>query len=131
MSETPWTPGKWEWDGDGVWAGTITKDEWTDGSHLICTFDDSDLTYEQCEANARLIAAAPELVAALGELLETQNTPSDVAYAEQQFHRNEGEWEKPGDEAMVYGWHDRRRDAQVTARALLARIRGEASDGDR
>jgi hypothetical protein len=59
------TPGPWEWDaepGHGVWVNAEDIG--------ICRLDfDSALTDAQYKANARLIAAAPDLLAALDELL--------------------------------------------------------------
>lgn len=61
MTDTQHTPGPWraEWvpKGQRPWVGRIAEGRW---AALACGKTD-----EEAEANARLIAAAPELLAAL------------------------------------------------------------------
>lgn len=64
MSEHKHTPGPWEVDGEDILANsgdtTVAMTFWT---NQRCPDD-------ECRANARLIAAAPELLAACEELLK-------------------------------------------------------------
>ena len=101
MSETPWTPGPWSAGQeanvgeDGAWW-VLNDDE--EHGQLIAR-----LTDRNAFANARLIAAAPELVAALEEAREF------IARVETEL-----------------GWVSAEQAGQRID-ALLARIRGEAS----
>ena len=54
MSETKWTPGPWRRGRD---RGSIDAEVHTTVAHIVTTNND----YETSSANARLIAAAPEL----------------------------------------------------------------------
>jgi len=61
-NETKWTPGPWTITGASgrtVWAG----------ENQIAVVDDPDLAYDEQRANARLIAAAPDMAEALGEAI--------------------------------------------------------------
>jgi len=73
MSETPWTPGPWEYTGGDVWV---------DGRELVCcgrrqdeccgepdVRAGQDLIAQTSEQNAPLIAAAPELAEALQRIV--------------------------------------------------------------
>lgn len=112
MSETPWTPGPWSAGQeanvgeDGAWW-VLNDDE--EHGQLIAR-----LTDRNAFANARLIAAAPELVAALEEV---------VALA--QWMSGSGDFAPEG--KAHEGWVKQRPDL-FAAMSLLARIRGEASD---
>ena len=66
------TAGPWKYDGDYVWADSIggyvanpQTEDMTSGK-FICTRDCQEII----DANARLIAAAPELLEALEGMLE-------------------------------------------------------------
>lgn len=67
MTERKWTPGPWVWrTGKGSWQGSIEPD--------ICDFGDDTHYYPSegtppNEANAHLIAAAPDLYEALERLV--------------------------------------------------------------
>lgn len=71
------TQGDWECTGTvvdhlGNWAVTET----TSGRRCAVAFmSDDGITDDEMEANARLIAAAPDLLAALEELVDWQNGP--------------------------------------------------------
>lgn len=72
MTDPKWTPGKWwinEDDRPGMsWNREIV---YGDGENRICFLAHSDgATREHDEANAHLIAAAPELYAGLVEALD-------------------------------------------------------------
>lgn len=70
MTERKWTPGPWKWvEGKGTWRGSIEPD--------VCDFGDDTQYYPTegeppNEANAHLIAAAPDLYDALEALLVTK-----------------------------------------------------------
>lgn len=57
------TPGPWDVHcGDTMWDYSI----WSPGTEtVVCTVDSNGQSAAECEANAMLIAAAPELLAAL------------------------------------------------------------------
>ena len=81
MSETKHTPGPWEvsWDKYGKESEIHGKSELNDGP--ICIIPHDDVTESGAEeqlANARLIAAAPELLEALKALIE--NVGSCICY---------------------------------------------------
>jgi len=104
-----WTPAPWK-DNDGLVNGQESRERFAPGVS-VDIFDASEWPVElhnEALANARLIAAAPELVAALEALVETTSAkrlrldiagPSD---AQDDFYR-----------------------ARSVARVLLARITGE------
>ena len=103
MTDTPWTPGPWEteWDDFGDGEG-LQKTIGAPSDPLIAIVGFGIGSVERVEdfpaefaANARLIAAAPEMA----ELL---------------------------DELAVETWDHDMRDLTDKARAMLARIRGEA-----
>src|SRR5690606_24881760 len=60
------TPGPWELGEDGVWLGSVYSE---DGLGIALVYGEGDIDEprprEEGEANARLIAAAPELLKAL------------------------------------------------------------------
>ena len=70
MSNAKHTPGPWKYDGDGFDScsaadcGTEGYTVMDDDCFPICQIDDR-IDDDECEANARLIAAAPELLDAL------------------------------------------------------------------
>lgn len=69
MGEAKFTPGPWATEGDQI--------ETADGSALIAEmalWDADDEEAQEQFANARLIAAAPELLAALQEFMEIWNS---------------------------------------------------------
>ena len=93
MSDTPWTPGPWEQEGVIVRAS---------GQFV--------LSRDEGEANARLVAAAPEMAEALEAIAQFAPDPGDHCGHCDQFDP------------------DHRDDCcYVMADALLARIRGEAT----
>lgn len=68
---TKWTPGPWNWDaGDiGAEASQPYCNVFTDDETIIATVNDR-FNRQQGRANARLMAAAPELVEALADAVE-------------------------------------------------------------
>src|SRR5690606_23383477 len=60
------TPGPWELGEDGVWLGSVYSE---DGLRIALVYGEWDIDEprprEEGEANARLIAATPDLLAAL------------------------------------------------------------------
>lgn len=64
------TPGPWTYDDESVtgsvWSGNAPSGAWPTGVCVASVLGDS----AESEANARLIAAAPELLEALEECLE-------------------------------------------------------------
>ena len=102
MSETKFTPGPWKWKGEdyrGGWGWQLLVGP--NGEGLICG-EDSDGPYQHLkafvpidpkycetaprvhvlEANAHLIAAAPELYEALENLTRLANFPKEASYKE-------------------------------------------------
>jgi hypothetical protein len=78
------TPGPWEFDGDYVWAESIkgyVADPQTEdilsGEHVA-----HSKAAAQWRANAKLIAAAPELLAALVAVLEIEDRDEFVPLTE-------------------------------------------------
>lgn len=59
MSEFKGTPGPWEWDGDDIW----------NGEEMVTALVDGYQPTEVHEANAKLIAASPEMLNALQALI--------------------------------------------------------------
>lgn len=64
MSDTKFTPGPWKWDGDHIARFDVYQDE----RGIIATLDPWG-HLEETKANARLMAAAPELYESLKLLL--------------------------------------------------------------
>jgi hypothetical protein len=87
------TPG--EWYRSGL---TIRYDDTMSGTHPVIAEVSTEVGIERATANARLIAAAPDMLAALGTL------------------------------ALRYGWavatDERRRATYIAARAAIAKARG-------
>jgi hypothetical protein len=97
------TPGPWEVDEPHqVWAPSA-------GEYVAITQveDRETIPRDQVEANARLIAAAPELLEAIKELLEVADPDSSDGY--------EMEWQ----------WRETLERAQDRARAAIAKATGE------
>ena len=65
------TTGPWEeiTPADGLWPPRVFS-----GSKIIAMVDNSDMTQEEKISNARLIAAAPELLSELANLLDCVQT---------------------------------------------------------
>lgn len=61
------TPGPW--NTSGAYRDSVYKDKIAEGGLLLADCRVSERPPEVCEANARLIAAAPELLFALRELV--------------------------------------------------------------
>jgi len=90
MNETKWTPGKWFVESDGT---TVTM-----AHHCVIVAPAPDgAPQSEMKANARLIASAPDLLAALERLTDAAMT------------RDRGNVE----------------DALITARAAIASAKGE------
>jgi hypothetical protein len=70
------TPGPWHYHGG--WGQCVRASRVT-----VAECRTAKLTGEECEANARLIAAAPELVEALRILYDFQNGPPLEKYRDQ------------------------------------------------
>lgn len=74
MNELKHTPGPWEWEGsnDQGWAMKISAPQ-TDankhGTGWVCDVHQQFTSPSNGEANARLIAAAPDMLAALLDLV--------------------------------------------------------------
>jgi hypothetical protein len=125
MADTPWTPGPWFYRPE-------KNDDWGwvrggDSGHLVAcaragrTLHENDLAdfrtrkADPYEANARLIAAAPEMAEVLEELASDLEAEINARYAYRDRYPTEQKaWER--DLEPVH-----------RARALLARIKGEAS----
>lgn len=73
QTETPWTPGPWEVI---VGLGDETQISSDRHSNLASLFELSDYTEQEVEANARLIAKAPEMAELLGVLLSIAEVAS-------------------------------------------------------
>ena len=81
----PYTPGPWILESDG-WNGQWVYGndaDWRGGKHRYIA--EVSLDYEGAEANARLIASAPELLEAVEDLLEL-------------VREDDNEWESRRDE---------------------------------
>ena len=100
MSETKFTPGPWRYEYEDGYCGELIG---ANGG-MICTFTD-----EPNEANANLIAAAPDLYEALKEVLLAERLgtrpPETAMQAEEKL--------------------DRIKHAVIKAEAALAKARGE------
>ncbi len=70
MSESKHTPGPWELQGG--YRDIMTKDA------RVCTVRHGYVTRETYHANARLIAAAPDLIAALRYVLELHDANEPI-----------------------------------------------------
>ena len=70
------TPGPWQHgdldDGDTIYVFGRGEDT------LVCEVNDTDLDADEAEGNARLIAAAPELLAACKAAVEYAETCRDI-----------------------------------------------------
>lgn len=95
------TPGPWEVDVDGTGWAIGPSDRFVATIDIDHTIDENDtpLSDAECEANARLIAAAPDLLEALRFMLD--------AYVEDP-------------------WEANRSAAEEAARDAIARALGEA-----
>ncbi len=60
MGEFKGTRGPWEWDGDDIWSG----------EEMVTALIDGYQSADVHEANAKLIAASPELLEALQTLIQ-------------------------------------------------------------
>jgi hypothetical protein len=104
------TPGPWHGNGTNNSPTPDTYAVWADNGRFVCSFrypfrpgDPEDAPDAEREANARLIAAAPELLAALQALIPVLDKL----------------WEYDGD---VMGMlHNRAADADDAARAAIAK----------
>ena len=115
MSEMKFTPGPWQRKHDYTKEGACTivanvdGETHCDGSEtysydFICTCEDEFGEYtERAEANARLIAAAPELYAALSDIMEN-----------------------PQFQTAIGGNPIRVEELMIRAASALAKARGEA-----
>ena len=76
MTNTEHTPGPWQVEGvpkgRRPWVGRIAEGRW---AALACGYTD-----EEAEANARLIAAAPDLLASLERLVTLMNIVGDEPF---------------------------------------------------
>lgn len=101
MTETKWTPGPWRISGKGtVRAG----DDWVGSVH-----------WRNREANARLIAAAPDLYEALQKLLDRVEVDRCLVFQQQGFRGAVPEMYERGLMPEQF----------VSTRAVLAKARGE------
>lgn len=85
MSKTQHTPGPWEYDTELADAGNKSTPIYTEAPgadadlfEAVCIIPHDDITaagYTQIKANARLIAAAPDLLDALKEILDNAIVP--------------------------------------------------------
>jgi hypothetical protein len=107
---TKHTSGNWNWT-EG--SPSITR-TWNDTEHTIATVgsstlswhEDSDCAAREAGANARLIAAAPELLEALVSLVEGSNISTNSSV-------NTEDWD------YTYGNND-----MFKARAIIAKAKG-------
>ena len=105
MAQAQHTPGPWTWPEGCTEIEALADPENSRTYYAPVAHMDLEWSGETMAANARLIAAAPELVEALAYLLE-QTIEQD---------------ERPG-----IGLTEGEQEAADIARALLARIKGEA-----
>lgn len=69
MSERKWTPGPWETErGDRRWRVSINGQNWEGLAKVVVRMEHDQTDREDGWANARLIAAAPELYEALRDV---------------------------------------------------------------
>ncbi len=79
MSDAKHTPGPWHLNGTSAWADSC-KDR---GSIFTCQLrTGTHIPADQNEANARLIAASPDLLAACKTALYWAEHPNGTAYPE-------------------------------------------------
>lgn len=114
MSAAAHTPGSWEIDatsgtgGFEIWGGPIDS-----GAPQICS-DDGDINrIEECKANARLIIAAPDLLAAAKKIEEAE--AFHLACAECEGH------EQPEICGHCFPLYD---DARIMRRNAIAKAEG-------
>lgn len=103
MSDPKFTAGPWDiaaWNDDSEHQGQVSAVTQSDEERVICEFLKSE-SGESQTANAHLIAAAPEMYAALEELLAWQNGPP------------------------LPTWEEKHNAAVSQAYAALAKARGE------
>jgi len=98
MSETRFTPGPW-WEESDTYQVPRIWARFPDGSpcDVACAEGDGSIPFEERRANARLIAAAPELYEALKKALDQSGCDGDLC---------------------AYAWHDE-------ARAAIAKAEGK------
>lgn len=119
-----WTPGPWEVvvPPDGIWPPRVFS-----ASTIICMVDNSDMFHDAKVANARLIAAAPDLYAALEACiasLERADTAEGVCCCGDSMDRHSDPMScghSPVDMGDYYA-----SKALEAARAALAKARGGA-----
>lgn len=103
MSKTPWTPGPWIIGQPAKHPTSVQKEMENGWLATVANCESLTLEDAECLANARLIAAAPELVEAL-EALAIHTEDMHIIC------------NRPAEDS----------ESLTKARALLARIRGEA-----
>lgn len=64
MSEQKWTPGPWVYRKKTAQVGTIIKYDTQSFGMMLAVCDMDEFDHDEHHANAQLIAAAPELLAA-------------------------------------------------------------------
>jgi hypothetical protein len=104
LQDRPWTPGPWRIEAPHGYAHDVVS---ADNNYIICGFGPAEYSDSTNDANARLIAAAPELYEALEFVFE------HIADKER----------GPRDLYPAFGL-DARRAIEMT-RAALAKARGE------
>lgn len=72
MSEPAWTPGPWEFGRRSRFKQRISGQDWANFAGVYVRMAGDGQDYAKGLANARLIAAAPDLYAALKTLREAQ-----------------------------------------------------------
>ena len=118
MSEqTQHTPGPWTavpCIREGYWIA-VNKQPFS----VVATLDEEGrygaIEGDNAEANARLIAAAPDLLAVVEEAIERYGKPG-------------GPWNVPTDPG---GWMDRAKAAVTKARGTMSRTSAERLEGER
>ena len=114
MSETKHTPGEWEVSRETAIDYRPNCIVGADGGSLVAWCAGGGpkraIMGPEEDANARLISAAPDMLEALKQAMETLKAFD------------------PGDPATETGWkHDELCDAWVSCRAAIAKATGEAS----
>lgn len=103
MSNAKWTPGPWETDRNNVHSGQIATIHGCTGGDWVEVWSPNwPESEEEQEANARLIAAAPELAESLRELVDILDNEDERA------------------------WFSMTKDALDKAQKLLKQIEGNA-----